>query len=391
MKRDETVVVSDDHGSPKSFNATVHGARGLFALFIFIFHVTNSGYRTWPLLRLPAVDYLLRSTEFGVELFFCISGYVICGALRRARGPERFLQDRAIRIYPALGASVLAVVAIGLVKGGTVFGFDIRHITAVHVVLSLLALPGILPVGNLNPVGWSLGYEMCFYIFCAASWWALRGVGRGALLALLPLGAVLVALYPRAMFLLSGVLVAEGVVGARPLGRLARYPIPWLIAFLLLWHTVQILSLPREFTGTTLFGWMQDRRLPLALLAFGAATLGFAGIAAGHGPLAAVLRGRAFQYLGTISYSFYLWHIIVLAGVIALLRHAGVLDGAGDAAQALIVLFGLPPSLLLAHLSQRTLEARAGVWLRRRLHRNPAHPAASVKVVPAVMPLGGRR
>ena len=70
-----------------AFNPYLHGARGLFALMIVVFHVVNSGLPTfglvshgWPLLA-------QRSLEFGVELFFGISGIVIFGALQRARGP----------------------------------------------------------------------------------------------------------------------------------------------------------------------------------------------------------------------------------------------------------------------------------------------------------------
>jgi len=373
------------------FNHTVHGARGLFALFIFIYHIVNSGYATWPFLTLRPIDFLLRSTEFGVELFFCISGYVICGALRRAGGPLAFLEDRSIRIYPALWASIGAIIGIGLLRHGPVFGFVIGQVPARHVVMSLLALPGILPVGSLNPVGWSLSYEMCFYVFCAAGWSMRRAAGRVSILVLAPVAAVMLALYPRSIFLLSGVLAAEGYLADRRVQRLAQYPVPWLLSFLILWRAIQVLSLPREFTETTLFGWALDVRLPLALLAFIAATLGFAGLAAGHGGLGRLLRTRLFQYFGTISYSFYLWHIIVVAVVASALRNTGLLDRAGDAVRALLFIAALPPSVIVAHASQRVLERGAGVWLRRRLHHAVPFQVSALKAEAALKGSGGRR
>src|SRR5438552_18148945 len=84
------------------FNPYVHGAHGLFAAAIFVYHVVNSRLDTWPILQTWIADFLLRTTEYGVELFVCISGYVITATLRRARSPASFLEDRAIRIYPTL-------------------------------------------------------------------------------------------------------------------------------------------------------------------------------------------------------------------------------------------------------------------------------------------------
>ena len=96
------------------FNPNVHGARGLFAFTIFVFHVVNSGLSTFAPLSTATGFFLTSISEYGVELFFCISGYVIAGTRRRARGPMEFLGDRAIRVYPVLWASILVIVALGM-------------------------------------------------------------------------------------------------------------------------------------------------------------------------------------------------------------------------------------------------------------------------------------
>jgi peptidoglycan/LPS O-acetylase OafA/YrhL len=86
------------------------------------------------------------------------------------------------------------------------------------------------------------------------------------------------------------------------------------VLFLVTWHSIDLLSLPRDVTTTTLFEWAFGWRFPLAVLAFFLATVSFSGIVAGNGTLCRFLNTRVLQYLGTISYSFYLWHPIFVSG-----------------------------------------------------------------------------
>ena len=353
------------------FNRPVHGARGLFALFVFGYHVVNSGLVSWPFLQSGVPLFLLQSLEYGVELFFCISGYVICGTLRRARSPGAFIEDRAVRIYPVLGVSILVIVGIGLATGLHGFAGSDTSSLLWRVPVNMLALPGILPIDNLYPAAWSLSYEMCFYLFCAGLWSLRLLGGRRAVWAAVPVAAAMLALYPRGLFLTSGVLVAEGFLEHRRLAALARYPLAWLLVFLAAWHEIQVLTLPLRTIQTTLFQWAGDARLPLALLGFVAATLAFAGITNGRGGLGRLLQTSPLQYMGTISYSFYLWHPIVMSGVKMAMIHSGLARASGDGAQAAFLVLAVAPSILVAHASQGVLERGAGVWLRRRLH----HPA----------------
>jgi len=144
------------------FNPYVHGARGLFAAAIFVYHVVNSGLDTWPILQTRIADFLLRTTEYGVELFFLISGYVIASTLRRARSPASFLEDRAIRIYPTLWVTIFVICAASKVTG--VHGYGTVGIVQLALMLpaNLVALPGVLPIELIHWSAWSLSYEMTF-------------------------------------------------------------------------------------------------------------------------------------------------------------------------------------------------------------------------------------
>lgn len=356
------------------FNPNVHGARGLFAFMIFVFHVVNSGLGTFAPLSTPLGFFLTSTSEYGVELFFCISGYVIAGTLRRSRDPMVFLGDRAIRVYPVLWVSILVIVALGLATRTHGFEDKTPLQLLVELPVNLLALPGVLPLDNIHPAAWSLSYEMAFYLFCAACWVACRRFGPKAYWLIVPITAVLIAYYPRSAFLLAGVLAAEGWPRAGLLLRLTRHPLPLLLLFLLCWRAIRSLSEPEHIIAATLMHWAGDWRLPLALLGFVAAGLGFRGIVAGHGALGTLLRFRPLYYLGTISYSFYLWHPIVMSGIKTILLHSHIAQASGAWAQVLFFAVALPPSLAVSHASQRVLEQRFAAWTRRRLHHTPPMP-----------------
>jgi peptidoglycan/LPS O-acetylase OafA/YrhL len=191
------------------------------------------------------------------------------------------------------------------------------------------------------------------------------------------LAAVMMAFYPRGLMFLAGALVAEGFLSHRRFVALAQFPVLWLMVFLLSWHQIQALSEPLHIGLTNVFEWSQDARLPLAIIAFAAGTLTFTGIAGGYGLFGRMLRTPLFQYLGTISYSFYLWHALVMSSVKTLMKQSGLAAASGHGAQAVFLLLTLPFSLIAAHFSQRILERGAGLWLRRRLHHTiPLQTAA---------------
>lgn len=370
MKNSPPSAIPHPRQAKPGLNQGVHGARGLFAFLVFVFHVVNSGLQTMPILRTSAAEFILRTPEYGVELFFCISGFVITGTLSRARSPQAFLEDRAIRIYPVLSASILAIIGLGFLTG--VHGYAGSALSLAWVVpVNMLALPGALPFDIIHPAAWSLSYEIFFYLFCAACWALRPPLGRALPWIAGPIGIVVLVFYPRAIFFVAGVLVARTWPRQPALRRALRHPLLFILLFLGTWHLIQQLTLPQHIIATTLLDWAGDARLPLALVAFLFATIGFAGIVEGHGYFVVFLRTRMLQYLGTISYSFYIWHPIVMSGVKVALLRSGAAAAAGDGAQFLFFIVALPPSLLLAQVSERLLERRLAVALRRRLHHPP--------------------
>ena len=123
--------------------------------------------------------------SFGVDLFFVLSGFIIAWSTRH--GQRHFLLNRAIRVLPpywivtALGG-LIVLIAMPL---GEAIGWIGR---------SLLFLSG--PDGRppILFVGWTLVYELVFYMIYAAALWA--GRRRAPLLAVAALIVIAYGLQP---------------------------------------------------------------------------------------------------------------------------------------------------------------------------------------------------
>jgi exopolysaccharide production protein ExoZ len=102
----------------------------------------------------------------GVDIFFVISGLVIYLSTQGKEMPAgRFLLHRAIRIVPAywLYTALMGLMLVGLGRWLPHAAVDLPHF-----MLSLLFIPSENPGGyGLYPtlnVGWTLNYEMFFYL-----------------------------------------------------------------------------------------------------------------------------------------------------------------------------------------------------------------------------------
>jgi exopolysaccharide production protein ExoZ len=96
--------------------------------------------------------------NYGVELFFVLSGYLIYGILLRRRPTFiRFMVRRAQRLYPAFAVALAIGAAIDFLRPTPKIpaGFDALRYLAANAVF----LPGLFPIEPLFAVNWSLSYE----------------------------------------------------------------------------------------------------------------------------------------------------------------------------------------------------------------------------------------
>lgn len=142
---------------------SVHYLRGLAALLVVFVHIE---------FQLKRLDYEYpwpRSLEGGVDIFFVISGFVIWTAATRHTGSiGDFALRRLARIAPLywLTTSTIVIFSILMPRALQSIQFDLAH-----VLTSYLFIPFPSPKqGLMHPLlvaGWTLNYEMFFYVIFA--------------------------------------------------------------------------------------------------------------------------------------------------------------------------------------------------------------------------------
>jgi exopolysaccharide production protein ExoZ len=148
--------------------------RGLAAFGVVAFHASERA------------GYQFDVGTAGVDVFFVISGFVMWMVTSsKTLSPAEFLARRVQRIVPLYWAVTLAVAAVALLIPGS---FPAMRPTVGHVVQSLLFIPHRGETSMIAPLivpGWTLNYEMFFYLLFAAGLFAPARVRPWALTATL--------------------------------------------------------------------------------------------------------------------------------------------------------------------------------------------------------------
>lgn len=352
-------------------NPHIQGARGLFALFVFFYHIHHAGLSTFPILDGPVASFLLGSLEHGVELFFGISGIVILGSLTRKRNAALFMWDRIARLFPVLWASTVLTLIVMIV-------YKLNVPSTYTIVGSFLALPPFFNINPVNPIAWTLAFEMMLYWYCAVVW----KVRLNSILVAIAMLAAAVALiyYPRTMMMLAGAIVFYRLQKPSAVDKVARYSLLCLVAYLLGLRALVVAAGGYVDALQPLkFPLVPGLLFELGIVAVtGIGCVALVGIIKGYGILGKMLETRLLVWLGTISYSFYLWHIPIVSAGKRILRWQHLADT--QYGQTLLLIGALPLTLVVATLSYEIFEARISVWLRRLF---PARAPALVQPVPA--------
>ncbi|MFF4225941.1 acyltransferase family protein [Streptomyces sp. L500] len=150
-------------GGPAPRLCILDGLRLLAALMVVLYHYTslNGGWNRDPRLLFPGIEPITRYGWLGVEIFFLISGFVICmSAWGRPLGD--FVVSRAARIYPAYWVAIL-------LTGGVVLLWpQVRSVAGPEQVFTnLTMLQQGLGVWDVDGVYWTLFVELKFYVLFA--------------------------------------------------------------------------------------------------------------------------------------------------------------------------------------------------------------------------------
>ncbi|WP_161974473.1 acyltransferase family protein [Piscinibacter terrae] len=351
--------------SSPGFSRNVNGFRGLCVSLVFLHHVAHSGLppaadpeSLWQL----ALQDLFMSFGYGVELFFMISGYVIVQSLRRHASVGGFLADRALRIFPVwlplglvLGIACVVVGKLGFVASEPAWWLPV-------VLANLALLPPLVPLPLVHPASWSLSYEWLFYLACAALALWSRSATRSRIVLVLWIVAAawLIAAIPRSLFFLPGVALALAPSVFAPLQRatwLGAFSLPLMLAC---WYSTGIFA--AQF-GTPLWSVVAAGQGIAVLVALLAGTHVFACVGAPDDAGWPLLRSRAAQHLGRISYSFYLMHPVAMAVVKPIVVRT---VPEGWPATLVFLAASALVSWALAYASWALLEQRFARWLKSR-------------------------
>ena len=335
--------------------------RGIAALFVVFDHLS---YYVLQQVRAEVYQWF-DAGNFGVFVFFIISGYIVPASLERKGSVRTFWVSRLFRLYPLYLLAVGIAVALYLVHFGSLRGEGSDP--EASVLSQLLMMSNVLGGQNLPNVVWSLSYEMIFYLLITAffiarihrrsSWYAL-----GFAVLAVAVGGVLPRAYfignlgaPRLIALVADLAVLAGLAFAvvlRGMSRLLGASLAAVVAIALLafngswlypWEALSILAL--MFTGTMFYraeqgqypwpraiaagvgvfaltiaaglwhshAWGMDAHSELLWERRWVSTLALAGLTFGGAmALRHVRWPRALTWLGLISYSVYLLHPLVI-------------------------------------------------------------------------------
>ncbi len=350
-------------------STTLHGLRGALAFALLLYHVANSGLSRHEGVFWDAIDHVLRSFEHGVELFFCISGVVIVQSFRSSSSVWDFAWNRVTRIYPVLWVTVSVITILSVFRGVPLPSPGVW-------LANLLALPPLVPVRLIHPAAWSISYEFVFYgmfvLHAVLHRWLPAPWARAALFGL---ALCLILTHLRALCFVVGVALALSPPSRAPsaLRRCMAWPALWLMLALLAWLEAyqrwgmpwNVVYLPELAGGEAAVGSL------LILAGTGFAYLGVAGVLLQEGWLARWLQSRHMQWLGTVSFSLYLWQTIVMALVKHGMSVLGITEAVGASAQLCFLALSLVPTLWVSQLSQVWLEKAVTLKLRDASWRKP--------------------
>lgn len=312
------------------------GVRGVAAVVVALAHLH---------IMLPAnlhMFYMWHNAA--VDLFFVLSGFTLCYAYGYGTGRRlkvgKYLLARVARIYPLYALTLMIAWAIYVVHFTPPPAYPVGRLVrdAVAQLLTVNAWPLIGNGVHWNSPSWSVSVEVFCYVFAFPVIFLLPRMRSDAAIliitTLLMIGSYFLFMwYFDSRLLNSEIYTPPSAISyyVNPARGILGFVSGWLIycAYIndgwLRRAAARGLGLVLVFAFAILVAWYYGVVNAQALLL--TFPLIILGTADGRGLVARGLTCGPFQFLGEISYSIYLTHILVF---VAFLRWAGLQPGEGS-------------------------------------------------------------
>lgn len=282
--------------------AALDGLRGIAAVLVVLHHLP-----VWS----PELNFqVLRNGHLMVPVFFVLSGFVIArtygSQIHNGADLVRFQWRRVVRLYPVHLVMLLAFLLVevaklwaqgqGIVSPST---RAFRENSPTALLQHLLLIQSVGPTGHpltFNAPAWSISAELWTYLTFGAVALLLQ-LHRVTAFALMAVGAALmVLLAPESGWNPMARCFAGFFLGAMLAEVRPRLPPP--IA-------------PAALVGLILVMTFSSGEATADLIAVALAGFTVAGLD-GDAPVARVFEAKALQLLGSVSYSLYMGHALVV-------------------------------------------------------------------------------
>lgn len=331
--------------------------RGFAAMLVVFYHAPGQ------VATLHADPHWFVSGQGGVDIFFVISGFLMY-RVTKARGENlsatRFLRDRIVRIVP-LYWLVTSFIAFAVLVAPS--HFKSTELTLSHLLLSLGFIPHYDP-GHPNDIwpllvpGWTLNYEMFFYVVFAgliSMRWHNRILPAAGLFVALAAAGYFYSGHNPLVLTYTNSLMLEFVFGmaiAAAYEHQAFRP-----------QSLAILLIPAGAIGLFALRGILPAEMRVFSWGIPGAVIMIGMLAAE--PWIAEHKVRFLEYIGNASYSIYLSHLLTLGVVREVWSHLPVVEGSASGT-AMYLAASLGTSALVGCIVYRLIEQPMTAAFKRR-------------------------
>lgn len=306
--------------------------RGIAAMLVFLFHF-------WAIFGIQKVTWqnfdfssFFSAGHVGLDIFFVLSGFLIFRSLYEHGVNLKYFQRRVARLAPLYYLS-LAICLIFLVPELFLSREGLWNIFSHLLFLQSFSEQTYY---GINPVLWSLSVEMLFYLFLPVFFLITRKKTWAIIAGILTMIVITyIYRYQITQFYPNWTSVQKIIYTENFIGRLDQFAFGMLSSLLVIklenssktW--LKILSIilgcvaiAGIFYGIQIFHTLQGAfRDYLTLQIFLHSFLGFStglfllSLSQTFTLLQRIMGNIILEFLGKISYSFYVWHLIIIEEV----------------------------------------------------------------------------